>query len=340
MSSPGPGTPGRRVTLADVAARAGVSRSLASLVIREAPGPSAASRAAVQRAVAELGYQPDPAAKLLRQQRSRLLGIAFDPRDPFHADLLEAMYPEAEQRGYEIVLGARVSTRPEERAVEGLLRSRCEGLIMLGTDMKTRQLSDLGARLPVLIVGRRGRAAGVDGVLGAGEKGSAAAVDLLVGLGHGRIRMIDGGNLPGAAERRRGYRAAMRRNGLTPDVVPGDHTEESGVRAAREMMAHGDGVTAVVAGNDRCAIGVLDTLRRAGVQVPEQVSVVGYDDSRVARYTHVNLTTVAQDAPELARLAVDTVVHRLDNPDAPPVDRLIEPRLVVRGTSGPPPATG
>ncbi len=328
---------GRRVTLADVAARAGVSRSLASLVIRDAPGPSAASREAVQLAVAELGYQPDPAAKLLRQQRSRLLGVVLDPGDPFHADLLEATYPAAERRGYEILLGARVATRSEQRSVEGLLRSRCEGLVLFGTEATTAQLHELGDRVPVVVVGRRGRDAGVDGVLGADEKGAKAAVDLLVELGHRRIRLIDGGRHPGAADRRRGYRAAMRRHRLTPDVVPGDHTEESGARAAKDILAGTDRITAVLASNDRCAGGVLDTLLRAGVPVPERMSVVGYDDSRLARY--VGLTSVAQNAPEMARLAVDDVVHRLDgDADAPPRDVLLDPHLVVRGTTGPPPA--
>ena len=98
MSSADPGPP-QRITLLDVAARAGVSRSLASLVIRGAAGPSAASRAAVLQAAADLGYRPDPAAKLLREHRTRMLGVVFDPGDPFHADLLEAVYPAAERRG-------------------------------------------------------------------------------------------------------------------------------------------------------------------------------------------------------------------------------------------------
>src|SRR4051794_22549264 len=140
MSAPEALSGDRRITLADVASRAGVSKSLASLVIRDAPGPGAASRAAVQQAAAELGYQPDPTAKLLRQQRSRMLGVVFDPGDPFHADLLEELYPAAERDGYELLLGARVASRAEDRAVDGLLRSRCEGLILLGTQVAGKQL--------------------------------------------------------------------------------------------------------------------------------------------------------------------------------------------------------
>lgn len=340
MTSARPGTSGpHRVTLVDVAARAGVSKSLASLVIRGAPGPSAASRDAVHRAAAELGYTPDPAAKLLREHRPRILGVVFDPGDPFHADLLEAVYPAAQRCGYEVVLGARVPTHSEQRAVEGLIRSRCEGLVLVGAEAEPVQLRALGARLPVVVVGRRGDEAGVDGVRAADSRGAAAAVDLLVDLGHRRIRHVDGGRHPGAAERRRGYRAAMRRHGLAPDVVAGDHTEESGVRAARDLLDASDHVTAVFAGNDRCAVGVLDTLRRAGVDVPGDVSVVGYDDSRMARLTHVALTTVAQDAERTARLAVEAVVERLESEAiGPPRDVLLKPRVVVRDTTGPAPA--
>jgi DNA-binding LacI/PurR family transcriptional regulator len=326
----------RRATLADVAARAGVSPALASLAIRDAPGPSAASREAVLRAAAELDYRPDPAAQLLRQHRSRMLGVVFDPGDPFHADLLEGMYPAAEQSGYDVVLGARVPTRPEQRAVEALIGSRCEALVLIGTEAGPAQLRTLGTRLPVAVVGRRGDNAGVDGVRTRDQMGARAAVDLLVDLGHRRIRLVDGGRHPGAAERRRGYRTAMRRHGLAADIASGDHTEESGMRAARDLLDGTDGITAILASNDRCAAGILDTLLRAGVDVPGEVSVIGYDDSRLARLTHIALTTIGQDAERTARLAVEAVVERLDGgADSPPRDILLDPHLVVRRTTAP-----
>ena len=134
----------------------------------------------------------------------------------------------------------------------------------------------------------------------------------------------------------------MRRRGLDPEVIPGDHTEESGIRAARTLLDGGrldgpDAVTAVLASNDRTAAGFLDTVFRSGVAVPQQMSVVGYDDSRLARLAYINLTTVAQDVPELARRAVSTVVGRLAEPGEP-ADIRLEPRLVIRGTTAPRPA--
>jgi DNA-binding LacI/PurR family transcriptional regulator len=306
------------------------------LVIRDAPGPSAASREAVLLAAAEMGYRPDPAAQLLRKHRSRLIGVVFDAGDPFHADLLEALYPAAEQAGYEVVLGARVPTRSEARAIDGLIASRCEALVLIGGGTTAGQLRALKGRVPVTLIGRRGDRAGVDAVRTADRIGVQAAVDHLVELGHRGIRYVDGGRHPGAAERRHGYRTAIRRHRLVADVVPGDHTEESGMRAAQALLTDRVDVTAVLASNDRCAVGVLDTLRRAGVDVPGEVSVVGYDDSRLARLAHVNLTTVAQDPTTMASLAVHSVVGRLDgNTPLAPRDLLITPHLVVRGTTGP-----
>lgn len=325
----------RRPTLADVATRAGVSRSLASMVIRGVPGPSASSRATVLRAAADLDFRPDPTAQTLRRRRSGLLGILFTAGEPFHAELLEALYPAAETCGYEVVLSAVLATRSEDRAVESLIASRCEGLVLLGPQMNATALSALAAQLSVAVVGRSTPGVEVDSIHSAETVGSGAAVDLLVSLGHERIAHVDGGRRPGSPERRRGYRAAMRRHGLQSftRVIAGDHVEEAGVRAARTLLADPRPPTAVLAGNDRCAVGLLDTLRRAGVDVPGDVSIVGYDDSRLARLPYIDLTSVQQDAHALARLSVETVSHRLQHGGSVR-EILLEPRLVIRSTTG------
>jgi DNA-binding LacI/PurR family transcriptional regulator len=167
--------------------------------------------------------------------------------------------------------------------------------------------------------------------------GTRQAVDHLVGLGHRAIAYIDGGANPGADDRRDGYRAAMADHGLTEEVrvVPGGYTEDEGAAAARTLLA-GPLPTAVIAANDPCAIGVLDTVIRAGVAVPRQLSVVGYDDSRFSRLPGIDLTSVRQDIPRMARLAVKAVVDRLDRPGRKPRDVALRPRLVVRATTAPP----
>jgi len=329
--------PLRRPTLSNVAERAGVSRSTASLVIRSAPGPSAGSRDAVLQAAAELGYHPDTTAQALRRYRSRLLGVMFSVRDSFHADLVEAIYPAAEQHGYDVVLSAVAPTRGERRAVQALRGSRCEGLILIGPNTSREDRAALGGELPVVVVGERPRDAPFDVVRTADMEGARQAVDHLVDLGHRSILHIDIGRHPGAVERRRGYRTAMRRHGLTAHmrVLPGDNTEASGARVTRELLDAGELPTAIFAGNDRCAVGVLDMLRRAGVEVPYQVSVAGFDDSQLARLAHIDLTTVRQDTERIAECAVRAAAERLDEGRAESRDIVLDPQLVVRGTSGP-----
>jgi DNA-binding LacI/PurR family transcriptional regulator len=333
---------GRRPTLGDVAERAGVSRSTASLVIRQAPGPGAESRERVLRAAAELDYRPDLAAQALRRQRSRLLGVLFTARDPFHADLMESIYPTAEALRYDVVLSAVAATRDEAKAVEALIASRCEALILLTPTADVTHLAALARRLPVVSVNPRVTGAPVDNVRSADGDGARQAVDHLVGLGHRDIVHVDGGRRPGAADRRRGYRSAMRRHGLDAEVrvVTGDETEVSGARAVEALLDADDLPTAVFAFNDRCAIGVLESLRRHGIDVPGRVSVVGYDDSLPARWAHIDLTTVRQDAGRMAELAVRAAAEQLDDGRRDPQDIRLQPELVARGTTGPAPQAG
>src|SRR5690349_1403278 len=192
----------RRPTLADVAARAGVSIALVSIVMREAPGASAATRARVLAVADELGYRPDIRARLLRRSRSRLLGVVFGVQHAFHGDLVGGLYTAADRVGYELALSAVTPARDEQRAVASLLQDRCEALVLLGPQSPAGYLAGLAARLPVVVVARSVRDRAVDVVRTDDAEGLGQAVDHLVGLGHERIAHIDGGRAPGAAERR------------------------------------------------------------------------------------------------------------------------------------------
>ncbi|MDT0542887.1 MULTISPECIES: substrate-binding domain-containing protein [Streptomyces] len=186
----------------------------------------------------------------------------------------------------------------------------------------------------------------------ADDEGARRAVDHLVALGHRDIAHIDGGRAPGAADRRRGYRTAMQRHGLADRVrvLPGGLTEEDGATAARELLAADPRPTAVLAFNDRSATGVLDILLRARVSVPDEISVIGFDDTHLARLAHINLTTVGQDIPRLAELAVGRAIARLEGASTSRenttedargdgtlrAEAVVAPRLVIRGTTAGP----
>jgi DNA-binding LacI/PurR family transcriptional regulator len=321
----------RRPTLEDVAARAGVSRAHVSVVMRDAPGASAETRERVLQAAADLGYRPDARARLLAGNRSHVLGVIFNIRRAFHGELVEGLYAAADRAGYELLLVGLAPSRNEQRALETILDFRCEALILL---TETR-IQPLVGRLPVVAVGWPDREASVDVVRSADHKGLRAAVDHLVALGHRDIVHSDGGPGPVSVDRRRAYRTAMRRHGLGEHirVVPGGDSEEAGATVARLLLNEGTLPTAVIAYNDDSAVGLMDSFIRAGVGVPDRVSVVGYDDSWLARLSNINLTTVGQDAQQMASLAFDRAIARVEGQEIPDRDLVLAPYLVVRGTT-------
>lgn len=332
------GTPHRRPRLDDVAAKVGVSTGTVSLVLSNAPGPSAATRERVMAAAAELGYRPDRTASLLARRRAHLLGVMLDVRSTFHAELVAELHDAAEAAGYDVLLSTVTPTRDSRRAIETLVDSRCEALVLLGPDAPTSRLTTLGEQIPVVVVGRRLRSTTLDVVRTADDHGVTAAVEHLVELGHRDIAFVDGGQGTIATDRRSGYLRAMRKHGLEDRVrvLAGGQTEVAGTSAAKEVAGSDHPPTAVATYNDRVALGLLDGLLRAGVAVPEEVSVVGYDDSPSAHLPHVDLTTVSQDTRGQAENAVQAAVERLDGARTTPRQVVLEPRLVVRRTTSAP----
>ncbi|MEE3852934.1 LacI family DNA-binding transcriptional regulator [Gordonia sp. LSe1-13] len=324
-----------RPTMADIAAHVGVSRQLVSLVMRGQPGASPSTRQKITAAAEELGYHPDGAARLLRRTRSGLLGVLFTAEHPFELALVENMYPAVAESGYAITLGTIAPTHEVPEALDEMLSSRIEALVLVGPELPPHRLTSLAAQMPIVEVGRHRGAAGIDAVYSDGAAGMSLAVDHLVDLGHRRIVHIDGGTMPGAADRRRGYVNAMTTRGYAAEIqiIDGDYTEMSGYSAAQQLLEWPERPTAVVAANDRCALGVLGTLVRAGISVPGDISVTGYDDDRTSRLPFVDLTTVRQDAAEIARRAVESIVERLAGERADAVEIVVAPDLCVRGST-------
>ncbi|MEI5527858.1 LacI family DNA-binding transcriptional regulator [Streptomyces brasiliscabiei] len=321
-----------------MATRVGLSPATVSLVLRGVPGPSERTRQRVLKAAADLGYQVDRTASALASRRSRLLGVMVDIRSPFQAELVEHLHVAAADVGYDLVLSTLTRTRDESTAVETLLAFRSEALILLGPTSSAGDLAILDNKAPVIVVGRRITETVLDVVRSADDDGVGQIVDHLVALGHREIVHVDGGKGVIATDRRRGYRTAMRRHGLDGSirVLAGDNTEAAGERAARHLLDGARLPTAVVAYNDQCAIGVMTALARAGVGIPGQVSVAGYDDDTLSRLSCFNLTTVSQGAREQARYAVTAAVERLDQDRTEPREVVLTPHLVVRGTTAAP----
>jgi LacI family transcriptional regulator len=319
----------------DVAAAAGVSTALVSIVFRGVPGASDETRARVQAVARDLGYTPNRTASLMKRTRTRHLGVAMRVRNAFHSEVVEGIQAAADEAGYELVLAGITSGHPEERAVETLLEFRCESLLLVGSDMSVNQLASIGARAPAVVVGRRVKVPNVDVVRSADRKGMAMVVDHLVELGHRSIAHVDGGDHPIARERSVGYHAAMRRHGLETIVVTGGNTEGDGRSAAEQLLARATLPTAVCTFNDHCALGLVDVITKQGVSVPGECSVTGYDNSSFAGLSAFDLTSVSQEAALMATAAVRTAIARIEDPSSERVETVLAPRLVVRGSTGP-----
>lgn len=325
----------------DVAEAAGVSRALVSIVFRGAPGASEQTRARVLEVADRLGFRPNRSASLLKLHRNRHLGVTMDIRSPFHAELVEGVQAAADAAGYEVVLAAVSPGRPESRAVATLLDFRCEALLLLGTGLDEGELAELGARVPVVLVGGARARGAADVVRTSDDRGAVLVVDHLVALGHRRLAHVDGGRTLPSTERRRGFRRALTSHDLTEvSVLGGAPSEAAGVRAAERLLAAGELPTAVTAFNDSVALGLMERFGRAGVRVPDDVSVAGYDDTAVAGLRAIDLTSVNQDAAAQATGAVEAAVERLDGGRTEVAERVFEPRLVVRGSTAAPRAAG
>lgn len=328
----------RQPTMVDVARAAGVSRALVSIVMRDVPGASEQTRQLVRAAAERVGYRPHTAAQILRRKTTGNVGVLFSPRYPFEVQIVEALYPEADRLGFQLVLGAMTDSRDLDRSVEELLRQRCEAVVLVGLDRPDAWFSDLQDRVALVRVGRLPSRAGVDVVRSDERHGIESALDHLVALGHRHIAFLGGGDMPGASERLRAYRVGMKRRGLLNaiQVLSGDYTDEAGAAAARSLLSAGSLPTAVLAANDWSAAGLVIEFSRNDVRVPRDVSVVGYDDSDLARRSYLDVTSVRQDPVGLAALVFEAIDRRLQHPSDPPAEFVLPTTLAVRGSTAAP----
>jgi len=324
----------------DVARAAGVSRALVSLVIRDSPKVSERSRRDVLAAAERLGYRPNLMARNLASRRTMTIGVLLnDLHNPFFAEVADGILTAADESDYRVLFSTgRVRPAIESHALEAFLELRVDGIVLVGSRLPRAAIEAAARTVPLVAVGRRLRSSVVDTINNHEQAGARLAVDHLAGLGHERIVHIDGGRGAGSAPRRSGYRAAMVRRGLEGHVrvVGGDLTELSGVRAVASLVRSHDLPTAIFAANDLSAAGALDRLGGEGLRVPEDVSLVGYDNTGLAAMHHIGLTTIDQPRSKMGHQSVATLLQRIDRPRTPAVDLAVDPSLVVRRTTAPP----
>ena len=334
----------RRPTILDVARQAGVSKSLVSLVIRGDARVSPANREAVLKAVTELGYRPNAMARGLVQRRTRMVGVVVsDLRNPFFGDVVSGIQTRARELRYRVVFSTGDRQKElEAEAIESLLELRVDGLILAGPRIQLETLEGFGRSAPIMVLFRPTEDDWSDSITNDDVEGARIAVEHCASLGHTRIAHIDGGPGAGAQTRREGYEQAMHRLGLEQhiQVVAGGFTEKPGRRGAQELLSKRPLPTAVFAANDLCAIGALNAFEESGLTVPEDLSLLGYDNTSVAALRHVSLTSIHQPSVEMGRMAVDRLFERIDKGRTEPIHEVVSPSLVVRDTTGPVPGGG
>jgi len=327
-------------TLGMVAKAAGVSASTVSRILNGTAVVSEAKKQAVDEAIARLGFVPNPVARGLAGGRTLSVGVVTQSIDsPFYGVALRGIEDELDRAGYSpLFVSGHWNATEEARCIEMLRSRRVDGIIVLTGRLTDAALREVARALPVVVTGRRLRAPNLVALDFDNAEGARMATRHLLDLGHRRIAFITGdANHPDAVQRLQGYHRALQTAGLTPDealIEPGLFHEESGVAAMERLLGRGASFSAVFAANDQMAIGACLALHRHGLRVPEDCSVIGFDDLAMSRYCIPPLSTVQHPSYEIGRLAAQAMLGLLagESPDLP----VPMPKVVVRESTAMP----
>lgn len=331
-----------KITIDDVAREAGVSLATVSRALRGLPNVAPATRERVRATAEALGYRPDPSAARLAAGSTSTIGLLAGNVDSWFAGrMLAGVERVLVAEGFDLLLS--IADRSHPSAVVDRVRAlapRVDGLLLVDLHLEEEEVEAVAESAPVVVTAGS-RTERFDSVLIDNFDAAAQVARHLTRLGHRRVAMVDGE--PGVAivhsapfERARGFRAGLAEAGVeVMETTYGEFTTRGGVDAGMRLLAAKETPTAIFAFSDEMAFGVLQAARALGARVPEDLSVVGFDDHDLADL--LDLTTVRQDIVELGGLAARRVLDQLDAPGAP-IHDVAPTTLVVRGSTGPAPA--
>lgn len=325
------------VTIQDVAAAAGVSVATISRALQNPDLVTEKSRRRVFEAVNRLGYTPNAQARNLRTARTRLVvAVVPDISNPFYSEVIRGVERVAHQNQYSVLLGdTQYSPEREQSYAEMIPRRQADGLITFGPHIPRIKS---GGRLPIVnaceyVVDRAIASVYVENV-----KAACEATRYLIDLGHRDIAFVAGRTgSPISEDRETGYRQALEAAGIARDpalTATGDFSVESGIRALEFLFSRRHRFTAVFCSNDEMALGALQVIKARGLKVPDDISVIGFDDIHFARYCDPPLTTIAQPKEQIGGEAMNMLIEILKNPAAPARKHQLPAPLVVRGSTG------
>lgn len=326
----------------EIAARAGVSTATVARVIKGTGPVSERSRARVQAAIDELGYVPNATARALRQGRSNLLGLFVpDIANPFYAEVAKGLEDRAAVDGYHCVIASSQLHPSREQELMTMYRDGTLAGLAIAPLGTAAELGLTVERMSVPHVFIDRRAEGAAGPLVSTSNRAAAreGVELLLEQGHRRIAMISGPeSFPTAWDRIAGYEDALRRYGIPvdPSLIHRDHLGEAGGRAAMSAIIASDPrPTAVFSFNNLLTVGAFGALRERGLRVPDDVSIVSFDDMSLFPYVDPPVTAIKQPADEIGRTAADLLIRWIDGDERAGADVTLPAQLIVRASTRP-----
>lgn len=332
-----------KTRIKDVAREAGVSIATVSHVINNTRAVSDATRQRVMRAIEECNYYPNANARSLASGRSHTLGLLIsDISNPFFPDLVKSIETVAFEKGYDVILSN--TDYDAERTVNYVRRfieRKVAGVALMTSELDISLIEELARfHVPVVFLDLGSAGACMSNLVVDYEAGIEEAINHLVSLGHKRIAYIGGPRrLRSAARRFEAFCDSMRRH--LPDSEPlliyeADFRLPGGREAARQMLASSERPSAVIVANDMMALGVIEEFRRRGVRVPEDISIVGFDDIAFAALSSPPLTTICLPRAELGREAVEALLATIEHPERQGVEVRIPTHLVLRDSTGAP----
>ena len=335
-----------RVTVTDIAAAAGVSVMTVSRALSGKGYVAEATRAKIHQIAQSMGYVANVGAKAMKGGRTRVLGLLVtDFQSPVIAAIINAISRVVKQAGldlllYDIATPDGDSARPE---IVPLMSSLCDGLLLILPGKQAEQLEQFQrAKLPVVLVNYWRAPTPLPVVRADNYEGAYAVTEHLLRLGHRRIGFVRGTAHSGQSpERERGYLAALAAAGLPADpalIAQGDFGQRSGFEQGQVLLGLAEPPTAIFCASDLMALGVLDAARAAGVEVPGQLSIAGFDDIPAAANSHPALTTVRQDYEQLGDSAVRLLLQHIENGTQRGMRIELQSHLVTRDSTAAPPA--
>jgi LacI family transcriptional regulator len=322
----------------DIAQQAGVSTATVSHVINNTRFVSDEIKQKVQEVIERNGYTPNAHARALAMKRNHAFGLILsDLSNPFFPELVKSIQECANQKGYEITLAnTNYDAGRTLASVQRMLEQRVSGVAVMTSEMDAALAERLAASeiaVVFLDVGQVGPF--VSNIAVNYEKGIRAGVEHLLALGHRRIAYVSGPQRLKSAQRRLlAFTRTMKKYESAPFIFEGDFKATGGQQAAAAMLQQKQRPTAIVAANDLMAMGAMRELRRAGLRVPEDVSVVGFDNILFAELTDPPLTTVALPREEIGRAAIEALLHTVTSKDKQGREYKITPKLIVRESTG------